>query len=162
MCIRDRIVDDEPTSVNLLKTVIEKKCDGFQVTEIAYDGTEAMEKLKGVQPDILITDIQMQVMSGLEPVSYTHLDVYKRQGTMSVALYIILGAVGVPVFAGMTGGIGILTGTTGGYIVGFLFSALVMWAMEKIPGKKSVIQILSMAVGLIVCYAFGTVWFMAV
>lgn len=59
-----------------------------------------------------------------------------RRGTMSVALYIILGAVGVPVFAGMTGGIGILTGTTGGYIVGFLFSALVMWAMEKIPGKK--------------------------
>ena len=85
-----------------------------------------------------------------------------RRGTMSVALYIILGAVGVPVFAGMTGGIGILTGTTGGYIVGFLFSALVMWTMEKIPGKKSVIQILSMAVGLIVCYAFGTVWFMAV
>ena len=85
-----------------------------------------------------------------------------RRGTMSVALYIILGAVGVPVFAGMTGGIGILTGTTGGYIVGFLFSALVMWAMEKIPGKKSVIQILSMAAGLIVCYAFGTVWFMAV
>ena len=85
-----------------------------------------------------------------------------RRGTMSVVLYMILGAVGVPVFAGMTGGIGILTGTTGGYIVGFLFSALVMWAMEKIPGKKSVIQILSMAVGLIVCYAFGTVWFMAV
>ena len=81
-----------------------------------------------------------------------------RRGTMAVALYIILGAVGVPVFAGMTGGIGILTGTTGGYIVGFLFSALVMWAMEKIPGKKSVIQILSMAAGLIVCYAFGTVY----
>ena len=74
-----------------------------------------------------------------------------RRGTMAVALYIILGAVGVPVFAGMTGGIGILTGTTGGYIVGFLFSALVMWAMEKIPGKKSVIQILSMVAGLIVC-----------
>ena len=60
------IVDDEPTSVNLLKTVIEKKCDRFQVTEIAYDGTEALEKLKDIQPDILITDIQMQVMSGLE------------------------------------------------------------------------------------------------
>lgn len=85
-----------------------------------------------------------------------------RRGTMSVALYIILGAVGVPVFAGMTGGIGILTGTTGGYIVGFLFSALVMWAMEKLPGKKSVMQIVSMIVGLIVCYAFGTAWFMIV
>ena len=62
------IVDDEPTSVNLLKMVIEKKCDGFQVAEIAYDGTEAMEKLKEFQPDIVITDIQMQVMSGLELV----------------------------------------------------------------------------------------------
>ena len=54
-----------------------------------------------------------------------------RRGTMSVALYIILGAVGVPVFAGMTEGIGILTGTTGRYIVGFLFSALVMWAIKE-------------------------------
>ena len=56
----------------------------------------------------------------------------------------------------------ILAGTTGGYIIGFLFSALVMWAMEKLPGKKSVMQIVSMIVGLIVCYAFGTAWFMIV
>ena len=48
------------------------------------------------------------------------------------------------------------------YIIGFLFSALVMWAMEKLPGKKSVMQIVSMIVGLIVCYAFGTAWFMIV
>lgn len=85
-----------------------------------------------------------------------------KRGTMAVLLYMLLGAVGIPVFAGMTGGIGILTGTTGGYIVGFLFSALVMWGMEKLPGKKSVIRILSMAVGLLVCYAFGTAWFMVV
>ena len=58
--------------------------------------------------------------------------------------------------------IGVLAGTTGGYIIGFLFSALVMWAMEKLPGKKSVMQIVSMIVGLIVCYAFGTAWFMIV
>ena len=61
-----------------------------------------------------------------------------------------------------SGGIGVLAGTTGGYIIGFLFSALVMWAMEKLPGKKSVMQIVSMIVGLIVCYAFGTAWFMIV
>lgn len=85
-----------------------------------------------------------------------------RRGTMTVFLYMILGAIGVPVFAGMTGGIGVLTGTTGGYIIGFLFSALLMWAMEKLPGRKSVIQSLSMVAGLIVCYAFGTVWFMGV
>ena len=82
--------------------------------------------------------------------------------TLSVLVFILLGAIGVPVFAGFSGGIGVLAGTTGGYIIGFLFSALVMWAMEKLPGKKAVMQIVSMIVGLIVCYAFGTAWFMIV
>ena len=66
------------------------------------------------------------------------------------------------VFSGMTGGVGILLGSTGGYIIGFLFSALVMWAMEKLPVKNAFTQILSMILGLVVCYAFGTVWFMVV
>ena len=77
-----------------------------------------------------------------------------KRGTLSILVFILLGAIGVPVFAGFSGGIGVLAGTTGGYIIGFLFSALVMWAMEKLPGKKSVMQI--------VCYAFGTAWFMIV
>ena len=64
--------------------------------------------------------------------------------------------------AGFSGGLGILLNNTGGYIIGFLFSALVMWAMESLWGKKPVIQILSMVVGLIVCYAMGTIWFMVV
>ena len=55
-----------------------------------------------------------------------------------------------------------ILGSTGGYIVGFLFTALVMWAMEKLPGNKTVISIVSMLVGLLVCYAFGTVWFVVV
>ena len=58
-----------------------------------------------------------------------------RRGTMSVALYIILGAVGVPVFAGMTGGIGILTGTTGGYIVGY-FLPLLCGQWKRFPEKN--------------------------
>ena len=87
---------------------------------------------------------------------------WRERGTLAVLVYIILGAIGVPVFSGFTGGVGILAGTTGGYIIGFLFSALVMWLMEKIPGKRSVIQVISMIVGLIVCYAFGTAWFMIV
>lgn len=85
-----------------------------------------------------------------------------KKGTTSVGLYLLLGVLGVPVFAGMTGGIGVLLGTTGGYIIGFFFSALVMWAMEKLPGKRSVIQVISMIIGLLVCYTFGTVWFMMV
>lgn len=85
-----------------------------------------------------------------------------KRGTLSVLVFILLGAVGIPVFANFSGGIGVLAGPTGGYIIGFLFSALVMWAMEKLPGKKSVMQIVSMVVGLVVCYAFGTAWFMVV
>lgn len=85
-----------------------------------------------------------------------------RRGTMSVLLYILLGAIGVPVFAGFSGGLGVLTGNTGGYIVGFLFSALVMWGMEKIFGKSQLVLAISMVLGLLVCYTVGTLWFMAV
>ena len=85
-----------------------------------------------------------------------------KRGSLAVLVFIILGAIGVPVFSGMSGGVGILLGSTGGYIIGFLFSALVMWAMEKLPVKNTFTQILSMILGLVVCYAFGTVWFMVV
>lgn len=85
-----------------------------------------------------------------------------KRGSLSVLVFILLGAIGIPVFANFSGGIGVLAGPTGGYIIGFLFSALLMCAMEKLPGKKSVMQIVSMIAGLIVCYAFGTVWFVIV
>ena len=63
---------------------------------------------------------------------------------------------------GFSGGIGVLTGTTGGYIVGFLASALVMWGMERVFGKGKIVQIISMFLGLLACYAVGTLWFMTV
>lgn len=85
-----------------------------------------------------------------------------KRGTLAVLVYILLGAIGVPVFAGFSGGIGILLGTTGGYIVGFLFSALLMWGMETLFGKSKLVLAISMAAGLLACYAVGTVWFMAV
>lgn len=85
-----------------------------------------------------------------------------KRGSLSVLVYLLLGAVGIPVFAGFRGGIGVLLGTTGGYIVGFFLSALVMWGMEKLLGRKTWVLVLSMVLGLLVCYAFGTVWFMTV
>jgi biotin transport system substrate-specific component len=85
-----------------------------------------------------------------------------KRGTLSVLTYILLGTIGVPVFAGFSGGIGVLLGTTGGYIVGFLFSTLIMWAIEKLFGKGKIVLVISMLAGLLVCYAIGTVWFMAV
>ena len=85
-----------------------------------------------------------------------------RRGTLAVLVYLLLGAVGVPVFAGFVGGMGILLGSTGGYLVGFLFSALAMWAMEHLLGKKRWVLALSMVLGLLVLYTFGTIWFMFV
>lgn len=83
-----------------------------------------------------------------------------KRGTLAVLVYILMGVIGLPVFSGFSGGIGKLVGVTGGYIVGFLASALVMWAMEALLGKKKWVLALSMVIGLLVCYAFGTAWFM--
>ena len=85
-----------------------------------------------------------------------------KRGTLAVLIYILLGCMGLPVFAGFSGGLGAVLGSTGGYIVGFLVQALMMWAMERIPGNRTVITIVSMVLGLIGCYAFGTVWFVMV
>lgn len=82
-----------------------------------------------------------------------------KRGTLSVLIYLLLGMIGVPVLAGFVGGISFYVGNTGGYLVGFFFSALAMWAMERILGKKKWVLALSMVIGLAVCYAFGTIWF---
>lgn len=85
-----------------------------------------------------------------------------KRGTLAVLTYILLGVVGLPVFAGFSGGIGAVLGASGGYIIGFLFSALIMWGMEKLFGNGKVVLAVSMVLGLVACYAVGTVWFMAV
>lgn len=85
-----------------------------------------------------------------------------KRGTLAVALYLLMGVVGLPVFSGFSGGLGRLLGSTGGYIVGFVFSALVMWLMEHFFGTRTWVLALSMVLGLVVCYAFGTAWFLIV
>lgn len=85
-----------------------------------------------------------------------------KRGTLSVVVYVLLGAIGVPVFAGFTGGFGVILRNTGGYIIGFIFTALTMWLIESLFGRKMWVQAVSMVIGLVVCYAFGTAWFMLV
>ena len=85
-----------------------------------------------------------------------------RKGTLAVIVYLLLGTVGVPVFHGFTGGLGIILGSTGGYMAGFVVTTLIMWAMEGIAGRKKLFQIVSMLLGLLACYALGTAWFMVV
>ena len=85
-----------------------------------------------------------------------------ERGTLATLVYVLLGAVGVPVFAGFSGGIGILLGSTGGYIIGFLFTGLIYILFTKFFKKNIVIKIVALVLGLAVCYAFGTAWFMHV
>ena len=81
-----------------------------------------------------------------------------KKGTLSVLIYILLGAIGVPVFSGFKGGIGTLFGATGGYIVGFVFTTVIVGLICKKTDKFWAIA-LSMLGGVLICYAFGTAWF---
>ncbi len=83
-----------------------------------------------------------------------------KLGTLAVIVYLILGSIGIPVFAGFTSGIGILFGSTGGYLFGFILIALSYWLITKILGKKTWVMATAMGIGLLLCYAFGTAWFM--
>lgn len=85
-----------------------------------------------------------------------------KRGSLSVMLYILMGMLGLPVFSGFMGGIGVLLGYTGGYITGFLLMALVMWIFEVIFGKSTCMRLISMALGLLLCYAFGTFWYVTI
>ena len=79
-------------------------------------------------------------------------------GTLSVAVYLLIGLVGVPVFSGFTGGMGRLLGPTGGYIVGFIPMALIAGAVIDRFRNRG-IQLAGMIAGTAVCYAFGTAWY---
>lgn len=87
-----------------------------------------------------------------------------KYGSISMVVYILLGAVGVPVFSGYTAGIGKLMGPTGGYIAGYIFMAMVVgFLIQKYGGGSSIpANILAMVLGTLVCYTLGTAWFMYV
>lgn len=85
-----------------------------------------------------------------------------KRGLMAVGVYLLLGAVGIPVFAQFTAGLGILLGNTGGYMMGFIFMGLIYWLAERFMGKKPWLELLAMVTGLAALYAFGTAWFMVV
>ena len=83
-----------------------------------------------------------------------------KQGSLAVGIYLLLGAVGLPVFSGFSGGLGAFAGVTGGYLLGFLLMALVMWLGERLFGPGDLVFVLSGIAGLAVCYLFGTAWFL--
>lgn len=82
----------------------------------------------------------------------------KRYGTLSVAIYLLLGAVGAPVFAGMSGGFGALVGPTGGYLIGFLPTAYFIGLYLEKTSFTVKQAIVANLIGMIITLAFGTAW----
>ena len=80
-------------------------------------------------------------------------------GAISQLVYVLLGAVGVPVFASFSGGLGRLVGPTGGYIIGYILMALVIGLIMTKAKKKFYIYLPAMAAGTIACYTLGTAWY---
>ena len=110
----------------------------------------------------------ISVTIGVVPINFALFAVYLSAGLLgvyksavSVLIYIMLGAFSLPVFAGFSGGIGVLLGSTGGYIAGYLLTAVIVSIGFKYI-KNSIIQIVFMLLGLCACYLFGTLWFVFV
>ena len=85
-----------------------------------------------------------------------------KWGALSMAVYALLGAIGVPVFAGFGSGPAVLFGKTGGYILGYILCAAIVGVLSRRIGFSYLKLCLSMVIGVAVCYAFGTAWFMVV
>ena len=102
---------------------------------------------------------------GLVPISFTNLAIYiaiyaleMKKGTISTILYLFIGFVGVPVFSGFTSGPPKLLGPTGGYLIGFVFMALIAGFFIDKFFNKWYLCIVGMILGTAVCYIFGTAW----
>ena len=93
-----------------------------------------------------------------------------RRGTIAVAVYLALGAIGVPVFSGFKGGPAAFAGPTGGFLLGFLAAALVYWLLEKLvfarlmttQKKKIIFGFVISVIFELVMYTVGVIWFMTV
>lgn len=98
------------------------------------------------------------------PVSLSTLMLYlsvyilgKRNAVISCGIYLLIGLVGIPVFAGFTGGAGKVLGPTGGYLIGYLALVFISgWFVEK--WSIYWIQGLGMVLGTSACYLFGSLW----
>ena len=82
-----------------------------------------------------------------------------KRGTVATLVYILLGAVGMPVFNSFSGGLGVVAGPTGGYIVGYLPLALICGLAVAAAPKNRVGQFIGMILGTAVLYALGTAWY---
>ncbi len=107
----------------------------------------------------------LSIPIGVVPISFTSLAIFLalyaigvKYGTISYGVYLLIGLCGVPVFSGFSGGPAKLFGPTGGYLIGFIFMAVISgWFIERHPERRWMC-LLGMVLGTLVLYLFGTAW----
>lgn len=82
-----------------------------------------------------------------------------RTGTWSIIIYLLLGLIGLPVFAGGTSGFGVLFGPTGGYLIGFVFASLFISRLQNKTNHQAFPFFLITLLGFLVALAIGSAWF---
>jgi biotin transport system substrate-specific component len=155
-------------------------------TGAVYSGTDALqnEKTEGklTMKDKKLTTYQMAVTAvmaavlcvlgpltvpiGAVPISLANFVICltawllgPKFGTLSVVIYLALGAIGIPVFSGYGAGLAKLAGPTGGYLVGYLLLAFIGGMfIEKSKGNP-VVSAVGLVLGDAACYVLGTAWF---
>ena len=93
------------------------------------------------------------------PIAFANLAIFFAVYLLGTAVYLLLGFVGVPVFAGFTGGAQKLLGPTGGYLVGYLPMALIIGLfVDRWADKKPLLTLPGYVLGSAACYALGSLW----
>ena len=112
----------------------------------------------------------LSIPIGPVPISLTNLVIYFslyvlgwQRATITYLVYLLLGLVGLPVFSGFEGGVGKLAGPTGGYLIGFIFMAVISGLFVKMKEDKVILNrvlgISGMILGTLAAYALGTAWY---
>ena len=83
-----------------------------------------------------------------------------KLGAISQAVYVLMGAIGLPVFSSFRGGFAALIGPTGGYIVGYILAAWLVGFLAKRGDHKIWVLILAMVAGFFAYMTTGTAWYM--
>lgn len=114
-----------------------------------------------------IIAVAAQIMINIPPVPFTLMTIAvmltatilgAKYGTLAVTVYVVMGVIGIPVFAGMKGGFGIVLGPTGGYLIAIIPAALfVGWYLETF-GHTKVQAIIANMIAVFIILVLGTIW----
>ncbi|WP_391119046.1 biotin transporter BioY [Psychrobacillus sp. L3] len=114
-----------------------------------------------------IIAVSAQIMINIPPVPFTLMTIAvmltatilgKKYGTLAVVIYVLMGVIGIPVFAGMTSGLGIIIGPTGGYLIAIIPAALFIGWYLEILGYTKVQAIIANMIAVFIILMIGTIW----